>query len=386
MQMENPPTPKGRIGRARILILIAFAMLVLAIVAPPFININRFRRGIVQSISAGLGRPVYASSVELELFPRPAFVLHHLTVASEPAFGAEPVITTETVTASLRASTLWHGRVEIASLHFDAPSLNLVRNDQGEWNFASLIRNSSVLELPGAPSSVHPPPFPYVAATNARINFKLGREKLPFSLEGADLAFWKESDSEWRVRVKAQPVRTDLVAADTGQIIGEASIRKATALMDAPIRASLEWRRVELGEISRLFHGEDRGWRGNVDGTAGVQGTLAKLLVTTDIEVQEFRRAEFVPLSELDLATHCQAQFVFMATDCRIPCNAMCRWGVDICCYRVIFEIHRIPALRSFHRFPGRLLQHPLASRCKTFLPASLSNCCVIFTPGLPRT
>ena len=310
MQMENPPTPKGKMSRARVAVLVALALLALAIVVPPFVNINRFRRSIVQSISAGLGRPVYASSVELALFPRPAFVLHHLTVAAEPAFGAEPVIMAETVTASLRASTLWHRRVEIASLHFDAPSLNLVRNDQGRWNFASLVRNSHVLRLHGA-SSASPPPFPYVEATSARINFKVGPEKLPFSLEGADLAFWKQSGNEWHVRIKAQPVRTDLVAADTGQIIGEASITTSAVLMNAPIHASLEWRRVGLGEVSRLFLGEDRGWRGNVDWTAGAQGTLAKLLVTSGIQVEEFRRAEFVPPSEMDLGARCKAQLVY---------------------------------------------------------------------------
>ncbi|MGO8718232.1 MAG: AsmA family protein [Acidobacteriaceae bacterium] len=302
-------------GRARALILAAIALLALAIVVPPFVNINRFRHSIVQSISDGLDRPVYASAVELTLFPRPAFVLHHFTVAEWPAFGAEPVITAETVTASLRASTLWHRRVEIASLHFDAPSVNLARDSSGQWNFESLIGNSPVLRLPAtsstAPSSsTSPPPFPYVEATDARINFKRGAEKLPFSLEEADLAFWKGSGNEWHVRIKARPVRTDLPGADAGQVLGEASIKTSGVLMDAPIQASLEWRRGQLGEVSRLLHGEDSGWRGTVDWTANVRGTLAKALVTTDIQVEEFRRAEFIPPSEIDLAAHCTALYV----------------------------------------------------------------------------
>ena len=235
----------------------------------------------MQSISAGLDRPVYANSVELTLFPRPAFVLHHLTVAEWPEYGAEPVITAETVTASLRASTLWHRRVEIASLHFDAPSVNLARDSNGQWNFESLISNSPILRLSpgsssGASSLQRPPPFPYVEATDARINFKRGAEKLPFSLEGAQLAFWKESGNEWHVRIKARPVRTDLPPGDAGQIVGEASVKTTGVLKDSPVQASLEWRRGQLGEISRLLHGEDGGWRGTVDWTAKVQGTLAK--------------------------------------------------------------------------------------------------------------
>lgn len=313
--MKNPGTPKGNISRPRIFFLAAFALLVVAIVVPPFVNINRFRHSIVQSISAGLDRPVYANAVELTLFPRPAFVLHHLTVAEWPEYGAEPVITAETVTASLRASTLWHRRVEIASLHFDAPSLNLARDRNGQWNFESLISNSPILRLPGTsssspPSSESPPPFPYVEATDARINFKRGAEKLPFSLEGAQLALWKESGNEWHVRIKARPVRTDLPPGDAGQILGEASVKTTGVLMDAPIRVSLEWRRGQLGEISRLLHDEDSGWRGTVDWTTNVRGTLAKALVTSDIQVEEFRRAEFIPPSEIDLAAHCTGQYV----------------------------------------------------------------------------
>ncbi|HTU50894.1 MAG TPA: AsmA family protein [Acidobacteriaceae bacterium] len=313
--MKNPGAPKANISRRKSVFLAAFALLVLTIVVPPFVNINRFRHLIVQSISAGLDRPVYANSVELTLFPRPAFVLHHLTVAEWPQYGAEPVITAETVTASLRASTLWHRRVEIASLHFDAPSVNLARDSNGEWNFESLISNSPVLRLSGnstsgASSSASPPPFPYVEATDARINFKRGAEKLPFSLEGAQLAFWKESGNEWHVRIKARPVRTDLPPGDAGQILGEASVKTTGVLMDSPIRASLEWRRGQLGEISRLLQGEDSGWRGTVDWTVNVRGTLGKARLTSDVQVEGFRRAEFIPPSEIDLSAHCTGQYV----------------------------------------------------------------------------
>ena len=313
--MKSPGTPTGNISRPRIFFLAVFALLVLAIAVPPFVNIDRFRHSIVRSISAGLDRPVSANAVELTLFPRPAFVLHHLTVAEWPEYGAEPVITAETVTASLRASTLWHRRVEIASLHFDAPSVNLARDSNGEWNFESLITNSPVLRMSensgsGASSSTSPPPFPYVEATDARINFKRGAEKLPFSLEGAQLAFWQESGNEWHVRIKARPFRTDLPPGDAGQILGEASVRTTGARMDSPIRASLEWRRGQLGEISRLLHGEDSGWRGTVDWTANVRGTLAKARLTSDVQVEEFRRAEFIPSSQIDLVAHCTGQYV----------------------------------------------------------------------------
>lgn len=323
---ESGSRPPRRHRAAAVAILLLLAIIVL----PPFININRFRRGIIRSISAGLGRPVQASSVELQLFPLPGFVLHNFTVAEDPAYGAEPVMTAASVTAIPRASTLWHRRVEIATLRFDTPSVNLVRNASGEWNFQSLLRNSPVLHrgnFPAASSDASagtPVPFPYVEASSARINIKLDREKLPFSLEQANLSFWKESANQWRIRIRARPVRTDLTVAATGELRAEGSLTTAGALILSPLQARIEWRRVQLGEISRLLSGEDDGWRGTVDWTAHAGGTLQQMTIASDITVEEFRRAEFIPSSEMDLAAHCQAQYALArrqlsALDCDAP-------------------------------------------------------------------
>ncbi len=311
--MTRQSSSSGGLRRRRLFIAGMALLLVAVVVVPPFININRFRRSIVRSISAGLGRPVEASEVDLQMLPLPGFVLHNLTVGEDPAYGAEPVMMAQTVTATLRASTLWHRRVEIASLHFDTPSVNLVRNVQGHWNFETLLHNSPALRRQDNSDSVgqsdRPMPFPYVEATEARINFKTGMEKLPFSLERARLQVWKEADNQWRVRIRARPARTDLTISDAGEIRGEGLLTTAGALANASIQASLEWRRVELGEISRLVHGEDDGWRGIADWTVHAQGTLAEVLATSDIAVEGFRRAEFVPESEMDISAHCQAQY-----------------------------------------------------------------------------
>ena len=67
-------------------------------------------------------------------------------------------------------------------------------------------------------------PLPYLEATNSRINIKQGFEKLPYSLVNADLSFWEENPGDWRVRLKAQPARTDvsLDQGDTGIVQLEA--------------------------------------------------------------------------------------------------------------------------------------------------------------------
>lgn len=312
-EMQSLPAQKPPRKRFRLVALAAFLVLLL-IVIPPFININHFRRSIIHSIGDGLGRPVHASSVELVLFPRPGFVLHNLTVDENPAFGAEPVMMAASVTATLRASTLWHRRVEIATLRFDTPSVNLTRNAEGHWNFESLLQNSPALHAQVARVAV-PVHFPYIEATEARINFKMDAEKLPFSLENANLSLWKESGGTWHVRLRARPVRTDITVADAGEIRGEAALKSASVLNESTLQAHFEWREVELGEIGRLLSGHDDGWRGMVDWSAQAQGTLTNLPIRLTIAVDSFHRAEFIPLTEMDLTAQCGLHF---GTDSRM--------------------------------------------------------------------
>ena len=84
------------------------------------------------------GAPV---SVELRLLPRPGFVLYDLTVEEDPAFGAEPLLHANTVTASIRLLSLWRGRLEISEISVDEASLNLVRSPAGRWNLDPLFQH-----------------------------------------------------------------------------------------------------------------------------------------------------------------------------------------------------------------------------------------------------
>src|SRR5580700_8428232 len=91
---------------------------------------NRLRSRIVSSISLALGRSVDVSSVHLRFLPQPGFDLENFVVHDDPAFGAEPVLRAQEVTALLRMSSLLRGKLEIATLSLDEPSVNLVRNPE----------------------------------------------------------------------------------------------------------------------------------------------------------------------------------------------------------------------------------------------------------------
>ena len=101
------------------LALAALAAILAVLIVPPFLSVSRYKASITRLISASLGRPVRLSSVEVRLLPRPGFLLSDLTVEEDPAYGAEPVLHANAVTASIRLLSLWRGHIELDSISVD---------------------------------------------------------------------------------------------------------------------------------------------------------------------------------------------------------------------------------------------------------------------------
>jgi len=297
-----------RLSSKRRWIVAALIVLLLFLVRP---GASRLKSRIIASISSGVGRPVDIGSVRFRLLPRPGFDLENLVVYDDPAFGAEPMLRAGEVTASLRLTSLARGRLEIARLDLTEPSLNLVRAENGRWNVQPLLERSA--HTPLAPTakanSEARPGFPYIEASSARINFMSGREKKPFALMNADFSLWQDSENAWGVRLHAQPMRTDLNLNDTGMLRVSGHWQRAATLRDTPLQFTLEWSRAQLGQFTKLLTGMDRGWRGAVQLDATLSGTPAKLEITNDASIEDFRRYDITSGQPLRLAAHCDAQF-----------------------------------------------------------------------------
>ena len=286
-------------------------VLVLAVLVPPFVNVNRYRGRVAGAISRALGRDVTVSNIELKLLPRPGLALSNFVVADSPNYGAEPMLRADTVTASLRLTSLWRGRLEIGTLDLDNPSLNLVRRDDGHWNVEELVERTS--QATSAPTTkLRPearPRFPYVEASSGRINFKIGQVKKAFAFTDADFALWLESESQWGIRVEARPVRTDVNISDTGILKLDGRFQRASNLRDTPLYLKLAFSSGPLGQITKLLYGRDRGWRGTLRSNAILTGTPGALGVTLDAQVDDFRRYDIALGEALRLRVHCTGTY-----------------------------------------------------------------------------
>ena len=310
----------------RPLLLGVVAVLLVVTFVPPWVSLNRFRGSIAAAIGGALGRQVTASEVSLRLIPRPGIHLTNLVIHEDPAFGAEPMLRAEEVTATLRISSLWRGRLEIGSLSLKYPSLNLVRLPDGQWNLQDLLLRAT--HIPSAPTTKSRPEqrprFPYIEAEDGRINFKAGNQKTVYALTDSDFALWLASEGEWKMRLEARPVRTDSNLSDTGVIKVNGTFRRATRLRQTPMRVRVELERAQLGQLTTLVSGRDRGWRGAVYLNAVLAGTPADLTVSGELSVDDFRRYDIFSGETLRLSARCTAKYQLAGQrlsgiDCGVP-------------------------------------------------------------------
>lgn len=294
-------------------IALGIAVLILAAILVPLINLGRYHRTISESLARALGHEVSLGSVNLTLFPLPGLVIHDLIVEEDPAFGAEPLLRAPEVTVYPRLSSLWRQRLEISRIDLDSASVNLVRDASGRWNFSSLLLQAS--RTPTAPTGQHRPSatprFPYIAFSGARINFKEGAEKKALSFLNADASVWLADPNRWRIRFEAQPARTDLDLdlEDMGTVKLEGSVTRAATLAQLPVKLHAEWTGAQLGQVSRLLLGEDSGWRGDLRATADITGDMRDLALRSRLRVENAHRLEFTPLNHFDIDTRCEAVY-----------------------------------------------------------------------------
>jgi hypothetical protein len=287
---------------------------------------NRLRARIVSSISSAVGRPVEVASVNLRLLPQPGFDLEGFVMRDDPAFGAEPVMRAQEVTAVLRVLPLLRGKIEIARLNLSEPSLNLVRNEAGHWNLEELLQRTAETAVAptGKAKTETRPGFPYIQASGARINFKYHHEKLPYALTDTDFSLWQDSENAWGMRLEAQPVRTDFNLSDTGMLKVSGSWQRAPDLRDTPLKFTAQWERAQLGQLTKLVYGDDKGWRGAILLTTTLSGTPADLKIAAQASLQNFHRYDIVAGGPLLLVAHCDGQYssidrLLSHIDCHAP-------------------------------------------------------------------
>src|SRR5947209_146450 len=292
----------GRLRTRLVWALSAILLVLLLAFVPPMLNVSRFQRRIASNLSNSLGRPVHLDRVSLTLLPLPGFTLENFVVSEDPAFGYEPILRANEVRATVRISSLWSHHFEFSRISLTEPtSLNLVRLPDGRWNFEPVLLQAARIDAaPTAQTfSGTSPRFPYIEATGARINLKLGQEKTPYALADSEFALWLPSPRQWHFRLLAHPARTDVAPSDAGVLrlegtLGDSASR-AAVLAQVPIDLHVLWGVAPVAGLSRIAFGRDIGLRGELTVDLHAVGTVESAQVAANVSLMHGRRADFIP-------------------------------------------------------------------------------------------
>jgi AsmA protein len=156
---------KGRI------VLIVFGLLVVLIVALPFlINVDRFRPRLESELSTSLGREVTVGHLGLSIFSG-TVTADKLSLADDPAFSRSPFVEAQSCRISIEWMPLIFSRtLRVTALKLDKPEITLLENGAGKWNFSNL--GASPKTKPAGGSS---PPGGSISLTVGKLEISDGR-------------------------------------------------------------------------------------------------------------------------------------------------------------------------------------------------------------------
>src|SRR5215472_13065030 len=119
-------------------LIIAVVLVAAALIVPHLVDINKYHNRIQAELEKKLGRQVSLGEMRLSLFP-PSFQVDDPVIAEDKSFDTgRPFATAERLAVSIKFWPLLRKEVDVKSLRLDRPHIELVRNAQGEWNFATL--------------------------------------------------------------------------------------------------------------------------------------------------------------------------------------------------------------------------------------------------------
>lgn len=122
-------------------ILVVVVIIGVAIFAATF-DVNRYRGRIQSELERRLDRKVTLGPMHLSLLP-PRFQVQNIAIAEDPKFpNPKPFVQADQLDVSVRLMPLLSKSIEIDSLKLQRPTVELMKNQSGVWNFSSLGANA----------------------------------------------------------------------------------------------------------------------------------------------------------------------------------------------------------------------------------------------------
>jgi AsmA-like C-terminal region len=254
-----PPRRRSWTRWPRWIVLLLILLWLADFGASLLIRHTRMQRKLTARLESVFGRSVEVGRYDFSLWGGPTLEAQTVTFGEDPRFGHEYFLRADSLTVRLRWQSFFRGHMELGAIALEHPSLNLVRNAEGDWNVAEWLPKSAAPSFSPAPAVR----FGRIDVTSGRINFKRGDEKLPFALTDVNGYIEPDRSGRWTLNLEAVPARAAVLLQQAGTIrvsghVGGTSSRLRPAVLD------LAWDDASLSDLLHLAHGYDFGVRGDL--------------------------------------------------------------------------------------------------------------------------
>jgi AsmA protein len=273
-------TPGGRARRILIgLLLLVSATLATALALPRLVDVNRYRPLIEAKVREVTGRSVRLGTLGFSLLPRPSIAVGRLAISDSDRYPGRDALVVESLSIRLGLLGLLRGRVSLDSIVLSRPTLTLIRDARGRWNFDDLLARVAAAGGPGAPSGPAPSSQPAAGSPFVsidRASIRSGRiliyddAVVPGSRAQAILAPVDATVSGWGAG--SEP-RLDLIVG-----LGGSSLRCSGRLIAKPsphLQGTFDGRALQATDLARLLPwlGVARGRGLEVGGALALKGS-----------------------------------------------------------------------------------------------------------------
>jgi AsmA protein len=122
----------------KIAAIAAAAIVAIIIIVPFLVNADTFRPVVESRLSTALGRKVTLGHLGFSVLSG-SLVAKDISISDDPTFSSSPFIGAKSFHIGVKVlPLLFHHELQITNLTIDSPSIQLIQNEKGVWNFSSL--------------------------------------------------------------------------------------------------------------------------------------------------------------------------------------------------------------------------------------------------------
>ncbi len=123
--------PRG----AKIVLIIFAVLLVIGLLVPYVVDVDRYRPQIIAEVQSKTGRKIEIGKIRARIIPTAGFSIENVTLGPPAGFAPVNLLTADSIKGSVSLLALLHGAVEVSSVEIVKPQVALATDEHGRTNY-----------------------------------------------------------------------------------------------------------------------------------------------------------------------------------------------------------------------------------------------------------